>query len=249
MLNTEGRKGGNLKKKIGCGCLSVIIPTVEPLKGLSPLLDSLDTALWSCDEVIVVQASGPVREPVNLAGRHRRTKVVFAPRGRGTQLNQGVRSSDGEMLLFLHGDSRLPEGFAGFIRKVCADHRTSLGCFRLSFHPSDRLLDAVAAWANLRTRLFHLPYGDQGLFCRRETWERVGGFRKPFLMEDVDFVRQCRKLGRIHMVQAPIRTSPRRYRKHGIWRASLMNHLILFGYRLGIDNRVLYERYYRNPKG
>jgi hypothetical protein len=77
----------------------------------------------------------------------------------------------------------------------------------------------------------------------------VGGFRKPNLMEDVDFVRQCRKLGSIHTLEDPIRTSPRRYRKHGLWRASFMNHLTLLGYHLGIDDEVLYERYYRAPKG
>jgi rSAM/selenodomain-associated transferase 2 len=229
----------------GIDRLSVIIPTLKPVSELSPLLFSLDAALWAGDEVIVVQAVDSSRDPVELEGRmRRRMRVLFTPRGRGRQFNSGVAASRGSLLLFLHSDSQLKGDFSGSIRRVCADSRVSVGCFRLAFKPSNRTLDWIAAWANLRTRLLGMPYGDQGLFCRREIWERAGGFRKAFLMEDVDFVRQCSKLGRIHMLEERIYTSPRRYERYGVWTASLENHMTLLRYYLGVDDKVLYARYY-----
>lgn len=224
--------------------LSVIIPTLEPVRELAPLLASLDSNLGPCDEVIVVQAAGILPDPIDLSGRLHATKVIFSPPGRGIQLNRGVAASHGDLLLFLHSDSRLSNGFADSIRRVCADSAVSLGCFRLAFAPSTKALALIALWANLRTKLFHMPYGDQGLFCRREVWQKVGGFRKAYLMEDVDFVRGCRRVGRIHLLPDRIFTSPRRYVAQGVWRASVMNHLTLLRHFLGEDDRSLYLRYY-----
>jgi len=229
--------------------LSVIIPTLKPVSELSVLLYSLDGELWAGDEVIVVQGLDSPCEPADIAGKRRHPmKVFFSPRGRGRQLNRGVAASQGSLLLFLHSDSQLGEGFRESIQRVCSDHRVSLGCFGLAFRPTSRAMNWIAAWANLRTRILRMPYGDQGLFCRRETWERAGGFRKKYLLEDVDFVRHCRKLGRIHLLETRIFTSPRRYMEFGIWKASIQNHMTLLGYYLGVNDRVLYTRYYGHEK-
>jgi hypothetical protein len=224
--------------------LSVIIPTLKPASELSSLLSSLDGELWAGDEVIVVQALDSPWEPVAIAGKRHPTKVWFSPRGRGRQLNCGVAASRGSLLLFLHSDSELSGGFRGSIGRVCSDPRVSLGCFRLAFRPTNRTMNWIAAWANLRTRILRTPYGDQGLFCRRDTWDQAGGFRKQFLLEDVDFVRQCRKLGRVHLLEDRLYTSPRRYMEYGIWRASIQNHMTLLRYCVGVDDRELYDRYY-----
>ncbi len=224
--------------------LSVIIPALGPSRELSFLLASLDAGLGSRDEVVVVLASGEPRDGFDIGGARHPVRVIFSPQGRGIQLNRGVGASRGELLWFLHVDSRLASGFAAAIRQVCSDSRVSLGCFCLAFHPSSPMLDCIARWARARTRWLGMPYGDQGLFCRRAIWEKAGGFRKPCLMEDVDFVRACRKLGRIQMLDQRIYTSPRRYLDRGIWRASLQNHVTLLRYHLGEDDRKLYARYY-----
>jgi hypothetical protein len=223
----------------------VIIPTLKPVSEFSILLSSLGGGLGGGDEVIVVQALDSPCTPADIAGRRHPVKVLFSPRGRGRQLNRGVAASQGSLLLFLHSDSQLSEGFRESILQVCSDHRVSLGCFRLAFRPSSRALNWIAAWANLRTRVLRMPYGDQGLFCRRETWERAGGFSKKYLLEDVDFVRHCRKLGRIHMLEDRLFTSPCRYMEYGIWKASIQNHMTLLRYYVGVDDRVLYSLYYR----
>ena len=105
---------------------------------------------------------------------------VFAPRGRVLQLNQGAAAAQGNLLFFLHDDSQPPPNFADCIREgpgEDASNARPLGCFQLAFSPSNPLLDGIARWANLRTRVFGLPYGDQGLFCRREIYEKAGGFK------------------------------------------------------------------------
>jgi uncharacterized protein len=226
--------------------LSVVIPTLGSAADLHPLLSTVESQLGPEDEILVVQPRESMPEPVELSDTTHRTRVLSSPRGRGRQLNCGAAASRGNLLFFLHADCRVPSGFAESIRRVCSDPRVSVGCFRLGFSPCNGAIRWIAQWANLRTRWFGLPYGDQGLFCRREIWEGAGGFRLSHLMEDLDFVRHCKRLGRIHLLEETIRTSPRRYLECGIWKTSMLNHLIVFGYALGVDNRVLYDRYYHH---
>jgi uncharacterized protein len=227
--------------------LSVIIPTLGSIEQLEPVLQKLHKQIWPDDEIIVVQAEGgeqPVgpHEPLPIAPR---VLAVASPRGRGLQLNRGADAAKGGLLFFLHDDSMPPLNFAYSVRKLCRLPEAALGCFRLAFSPSTPALDWIARWANRRTRLFGLPYGDQGLFCRRELYDHVGGFKKPYLMEDVDFVRNCLRRGRLLMLPESISTSPEKYLRHGILRASLRNHITMLLYRLGVSDRKLYEFYYR----
>ncbi|HOV85856.1 MAG TPA: TIGR04283 family arsenosugar biosynthesis glycosyltransferase [Syntrophobacteraceae bacterium] len=226
--------------------LSVIIPTLRPLRHLSPLLSRLERLLWPGDEIVV--ALGSSSPPGSADIWNERTRAVSCPTGRGIQLNHGAAAARGDLLLFLHEDSVVPSHLAYLVRKLCREPGYSLGCFRLGFHPSSSFLDWIARWANFRTRFFHLPYGDQGFFCRRETFDRVGGFRKPFLMEDVDFVRRCRRIGPILVLREKIRTSPRRYLAGGVLATALQNHLILLLHQLGVSDEKLYSLYYgRKP--
>jgi uncharacterized protein len=250
-----------------CTNLSVIIPTLNSIERLKPLLQKLERQLWPDDEIIVVQAEGgaPPAEPCETIQVAPRTPgvcprtgllpffsdnvlAVASPRGRGLQLNRGAGAAKGGLLFFLHDDSIPPPNFACSVRKLCRLPEVALGCFRLTFSPSTPALDWIARWANRRTQSFGLPYGDQGLFCRREVYDNVGGFKQQYLMEDVDFVRNCRPRGRILMLPDSISTSPERYLRQGILRASLRNHITMLLYHLGVSDRRLYAYYYGNPK-
>lgn len=222
--------------------LSIVIPTVRPPEAIRPLLGLLQPQLWPGDEILVALAEGmtpPRQEEENASIRW-----IVSPRGRGMQLNAGARAAVGSILLFLHDDSVPPHQFAYHVRKTAQDPAVSVGCFQLAFSPSTPALDLVSRWANLRTDLFGLPYGDQGLFCRRAVFWEAGGFRNPFLMEDVDFVRQCKKRGCLLKIPESIHTSPHRYLKRGLLRASLQNHCLMLLYFLGMNNRRLYTLYY-----
>lgn len=224
--------------------LSVIIPTLSSPKRLSPFIAFLESCLWPGDEIVAVQGGGGTREEVESEGGTR-SRWIMAPKGRGVQMNHGARAARGDTFLFLHDDSLPPPNFAYSVRKIREAPGMSLGCFGLGFSPSTPVMKMVAGGANLRTRLLKLPFGDQGLFCRREIFEKAGGFKKPYLMEDVEFVRECRRLGGLMILPETIFTSPRRYLSRGIVRAVMENQLLLLLHRLGASDRSLYSFYYR----
>ncbi len=103
----------------------------------------------------------------------------------------------------------------------------------------------VAFWANARTALTHVPYGDQAPFVLREVYERLGGHRPWPLLEDVEFARRLLKQGRIALLHAPVRTSPRRYLERGVASTVLLNWRTLIRFRLGADPFRLAEDYWR----
>ena len=225
--------------------LSIVIPTLSPVSALKPLLAALTTGLWPGDEIIV---TGPrMAVPGNCRERFPIADCcfgVFSPMGRGVQLNAGVHHAKGNLLWFLHDDSLVPAHFAYLVRKLSRAEHMSLGCFELAFSAATPALRAIARWGNWRTRFLRLPYGDQGLFCRRETFDKAGGFQLAQLMEDVDFVKRCRLHGDILRLSEKLYTSPQRYLAKGILRASLRNHLTMLLYHLGWSNERLRAFYY-----
>src|SRR5690606_13100833 len=136
-----------------------------------------------------------------------------APRGRGSQLAAGAQAADGDWLLFLHADTVLARGWAAaalaLIRRP--DGRERAGYFRFALDDRGRGARRVERLVALRCRLFGLPYGDQGLVLSRALYERVGGYRRLAIMEDVDLVR---RIGRRRLLALPVAaaTSARRYR-------------------------------------
>ncbi len=226
--------------------ISIVIATLAEAEELSPLLLCLQSMIWPGDEIVVVR--GGAFEKAALRRISPSLAVVSAPKGRGAQQNAGAILSGGTILFFLHDDTVPPPQFPYLIRRACRDHPAALGCFRLRFSPSNRALGLISAWANLRTALFKLPYGDQGLFCMKEAFERVGGFGRSYLMEDVDLVGKFRKMRRggraISMLPVPVHSSSDRYLRKGILKASLLNHSTFLLAALGCDERILYRRYY-----
>ncbi|HBZ54037.1 MAG TPA: hypothetical protein DEO88_01415 [Syntrophobacteraceae bacterium] len=223
--------------------VAIIIPFLGSPSRLEKLLEFLEPQLWPADEIILVSGEGlPGTATCRISAR---TRMVRARRGRGLQLNCGVRESRSDLLWFLHEDSTPPPNFAYHVRKLVLSQHHSLGCFRLAFDGHSRALALIARWANIRTSILQLPYGDQGIFCERATYDQLNGFRRAYIMEDVDFVRSARRLGKLLIIPQPLRTSPARYVKCGILRASLVNHLLFGLYLAGIDDRKLYSWYYR----
>ena len=223
--------------------MAVIVPFLGPVARLGTLLESLEPQLWPGDEIIVVSGDGISGDAaVDISNR---TRMVRSPRGRGRQLNRGVQEARSDLLWFLHEDSTPPPNFAYHVRKLSLDHRYALGCYRLAFRGDSRALALIARWANLRTSIFKLPYGDQGIFCRQATFDQLNGFRRAYIMEDVDFVRSARRLGKLLIIPQKLHTSSARYVKRGILRASLTNHVLYGLYLLGVNDRQLYYWYYR----
>ena len=218
--------------------LSIVIPTLDSADCLARTMASIEPAHG---EVIVVDG-GSRDETAALAGSLG-AQVMTATAGRGAQLAAGAEAARGSWLLFLHGDTRLSQGWwdaaTGFMAAADED-RAAYFRYRLDDQSAAaRRLEVVVAW---RCRLLGLPYGDQGLLISRAFYNALGGFRPLPLMEDVEFVR---RMGGKHLTKldAHAITSAARYRRDGYLRRSLRNVVCLMLYFLGLPPRSLVRLY------
>ncbi len=169
-------------------------------------------------------------------------KVYSTSPGRARQMNLGAAAASGEVLLFLHADSRIGGAALKGIPAALSDGGCVGGAFTLRIDSPRRLLHLVAWGARVRARL-GLPYGDAGLFVRSDLFRRIGGYRNLPLMEDVDLVRRLRAEGRVRILPDTIHTSPRRWEEEGTFRVTLRNLLFLILFLFGIPPRFFARHY------
>jgi rSAM/selenodomain-associated transferase 2 len=181
-------------------------------------------------------------------GPDSRVELIVAappPLGRGAQMNAGAARATGRWLLFLHADCRLPEGWIEAFAQATRDPGVIGGWFRFALdspHWQARVIERLVA---VRVRLLKLPYGDQGIFVRRDVFTRLGGYREWPLMEDVDFVRRLMAAGRISELPLPLVTSARRWDRDGWFRRSSRNLVLVSLYFAGISPTRLARWYER----
>lgn len=218
--------------------ISVIIPTLNAQADLSgcltALVEGLDTGLIT---ELVISDGGSTDETRVLADAWG-ANILTGPPSRGGQLSRGCAAARGEWLLVLHADTVLEPGWSGVVAAHMGQGKA--GYFKLRF---DRGGTLVAALANLRARVFGLPYGDQGLLIRRDLYTRSGGYPDQPLMEDVALVRALR--GDLVALDAVAVTSARKYRRQGWIRRGVRNLLTLIRYFAGADPEVLARAYRR----
>lgn len=152
---------------------------------------------------------------------------------RGARLARAASRARGDILFFVHADSRPPDDAAELIRQTIAGG-ASAGAFSLAYDIPSPALRRIAWWANLRSRLLRLPFGDQGIFCRRDAYEAAGGFRDLPVCDDLDLVRRLRRTGRFVIRPEVTVTSARRYRERGASRQVLRVWKVVAGYFLGV---------------
>jgi hypothetical protein len=172
--------------------------------------------------------------------------VIPGTPGRGSQIARGVAGSKGDWILILHADTQLGEGWVEAVERLMAraaagDPRA--GYFRLRFRAKGVMAGVTVGWANLRSRLLGLPYGDQGLVLPRSLYDEVGGMPDMPLMEDVAMARALR--GRLVALDAEAATSAARYEKGGWIRRGARNLWTLMRYLMGADPEALAKAYRR----
>jgi rSAM/selenodomain-associated transferase 2 len=185
--------------------------------------------------VDVVVVDGGSRDGTRERARAAGARVLGAAPGRARQLEAGRRAVEGDVLLFLHADTRLPSGFATAVREALADPDVVGGAFRLRFDRRTPALRLIEWGARVRGRLLALPYGDQGLFVRRTVLEALGGVPQVTIMEDLDLVHGMKQRGRLARLRLPVTTSARRYLERGVVRTFLRNVLAASAWALGIE--------------
>ncbi|GHG91797.1 TIGR04283 family arsenosugar biosynthesis glycosyltransferase [Pseudodonghicola xiamenensis] len=170
-------------------------------------------------------------------------EVVEGPASRGGQLRRGVAATRGEWVMILHADTVLEPGWTSAVAAHVARADAPPAYFRLGFRDGGWRGRLVAGWANLRARLFALPYGDQGLLIRRREYEAAGGYPDQPLMEDVALVRNLDR--RAIALPVTAQTSAARYAAGGWLRRGAGNLWILMRYFTGADPELLAARYHR----
>ena len=228
--------------------LSIIIPTLNAETALpgcaASLMEGVNAGLIR--ELIV--SDGGSSDATSRIAAEVGAMVITGAASRGGQIGRGVDAAGGEWLLILHADTQLSPGWSDAV----AAHMTAAGSqealpayFRLAFDHPGIGARITAAWANLRSRLFALPYGDQGLLIRAEQLRAAGGYPDLPLMEDVAL---SRRLSRLRGLPVTARTSFARYASEGWMRRGARNLLLLIRYLFGADPHVLAQAYRRSSR-
>ncbi len=220
--------------------LSIILPTLNEAEGIAAALAPLQALRRAGHEVIVADGGSADGTPALAAPLADR--VIAAPRGRARQMNAGAAAAGGDALLFLHADTRLPEGAAERVAGALADH--AWGRFDVAITGRPALLAVVAALMNLRSRLTGIATGDQAIFVTRAAFDAVGGYPDQPLMEDIDLSKRLKRLGPPACLRERVATSGRRWERHGVWPTILLMWRLRFDYWRGVPAERLARHYY-----
>ncbi len=223
-------------------CLSIIIPTLNEAESIAAALAGVQPLRHAGHEVIVVD--GGSDDATATLAAPLADKLLRSPRGRALQMNAGVIAAQGDILLFLHADTRLPTHadqliFAGLRRSA-----RGWGRFDVRLSGAQPLLRVVETLMNWRSRLTGIATGDQAIFVRRALFEKVGGFPEIPLMEDIALARALKKCGPPLCLKQRVLTSSRRWEQHGILRTIFLMWRLRLAYALGTDPAQLVKRYY-----
>lgn len=211
--------------------ISIIIPVLNEATQLPKILAIRDIA--TNVEIIVVDG-GSQDETVEIALKSS-VKLIQSEPGRSRQMNAGAAIATGKIFLFLHADTQLPKQFENLIHQTLCQPTTIAGAFELRIEGDLLGLRWIERSVNWRSRYLQMPYGDQALFLRRDTFEEVGGFPELPIMEDFELVRKLRQHGKISIAPAAVITSGRRWQKLGVVRTTVLNQAIILAYFLGVS--------------
>jgi rSAM/selenodomain-associated transferase 2 len=226
----------------GDGRLAIVVPALDEARNLEDLLPHLAEV---CPGARVVVVDGGSRDGTSeVAGRFPSVAWLSSARGRARQMNAGARTAAGEVLLFVHADTRLPAEAPGAIFEALADPVVVGGRFDVRFDNPGRVLRMIAWLMNLRSRVTGIATGDQAYFVRRSAFEALGGYRDIPLMEDVDLSRRLRRVGRLACLSLTVTTSARKWEREGVARTVLLMWALRFLYFCGVDPERLHAWYY-----
>jgi rSAM/selenodomain-associated transferase 2 len=217
-------------------------------KIIAGLLDSLhDFTTGKTYEIIVVDGS-QTQDTLGVI-TDKTIKKYSCEKGRGRQMNRGAAHATGDILVFLHADTRLPSNALGVISDVLQDQRYAGGAFSLEIDSERFLLRMTAYFSTLRSRITRAPYGDQVIFLRKPVFDAVGGYRELPIMEDVELMRRIHKQKeKIIILSSTAVTSDRRWKQEGLFYTALRDTFIIFLYWCGVPAEKLAKFYpFNNP--
>ena len=223
--------------------ISIIIPVLNETETINTTLAHLKNSGMGDDfEIIVVD--GDSSENTLKVIKNPDVVKVRSSKGRGFQMNQGAVAANGNVLVFLHCDTYLPDNAANAIRAALADNHAVGGAFDLSIQSDRQVYKIIAAVASLRSRITRIPYGDQAIFIKKSFFFRIGGFQIIPIMEDVELMQRIKKKRcKIKIIPDKVKTSSRRWQKEGVLYCTLRNWSIMLFYLAGVSPAKL-SRFY-----
>lgn len=231
---------------------SVIVPVLHESHSINHLIDHLcrlEAHHQGCE--IIVADGSPEGDTIE-AVRSDQVVTITAETGRARQMNAGAIVAHGEVLIFLHVDTELPDDAFAKIGSVMKQTEYVGGAFELGIQSVKRVYRVLEYWVATRCRLTRIPYGDQAIFIKRDYFNKIGGYREIPLMEDVELMRRIKKRGdTIYIIPDQVMTSPRRWEEEGFIYVNMRNTASLILYYLGVSPAKLarfYKSFYKGDK-
>ena len=225
--------------------ISIIIPVLNEAERIVHSLTLLQPLRNQDVELIV--ADGGSTDNTILLSSPLADHVLLAPRGRGSQMNAGAERANGDILMFLHADTFLPENALLEVREAISKD-ACWGRFDVTISGTLGGLGMVAFMMNLRSRLTGIATGDQCIFVTRQAFMASGGYPDIPLMEDITLSTQLRRIRRPACLYAKVFTSGRRWEKHGLWRTILAMWRLRLHFFLGASPVNLAREYGYAPR-
>jgi len=223
--------------------ISVILPVWKEASIINHTIGNILSSECRGDVEIIVVDGSAEGETIH-AVQDREVRKVVSEKGRSRQMNTGASLACGEILFFLHADTLLPKNALRAISSLMQGRELVGGAFDLGIDSPRSVFRLIETAASLRSRITRIPYGDQGIFIRKDYFHAIGGFKEIPLMEDVDLMRRIKKAGdKICILPLKVKTSPRRWEKEGIVRCTLRNWALITLYCLGFSPEKLAKHY------
>jgi len=222
--------------------LAIVIPALNEAANLSRLLPDLARGCPGADIVVVDGGSGD--DTAAVVARLPGPRLLESARGRAVQMNHGARVTGGDTLLFLHADTRLPDGAARAIEQALAEPGVVGGRFDVRFDNERPLFRVIAWFMNTRSRASGICTGDQAIFVRRADFEAVGGYPDIPLMEDIELSRRLMRRGRLRALRLRVTTSARKWEREGPLRTIGLMWALRFLHFCGVAPARLHRWYY-----
>lgn len=220
--------------------VSIILPVLNEAETLAEKLHSLQALREDC-ELILVDGGSLDHSPTIAAPLV--DKVLKTARGRARQMNAGAAAAVGDMLLFLHADTRLPAEAVNLLAEA-VKNGFEWGRFDVAFDDPRPIFKMIAFLMNTRSCWSGIATGDQAMFMTRRAFAQVGGFPDIALMEDIAISKRLRTLGRPCCLHAKAVTAARRWQRQGLVSTILLMWFLRLAYFLGADPQALHARYY-----
>jgi rSAM/selenodomain-associated transferase 2 len=220
--------------------LSIVVPVLDEAAGITATLQALAPLREAGHELIVVD--GGSRDDTAARAAPHADRVLQAPRGRARQMNAGAAVAGGEVLLFLHADTKLPPQADEAVAQALGRGHV-WGRFDVRISGRSRWFGPIAALMNLRSRLTGIATGDQAIFVTRAQFQALGGFADQPLMEDIELSRRLRAVGPPACLRERVLTSGRRWETHGVWRTIVLMWRLRWRYWRGESPETLARAY------